>query len=132
MNVRESGHGRYTTGYYWFPPFIIIGKLCSRFSLEYFHSSSERILAIRAPQGRSIFHPVAATGNNALLDIPLANGADVSVRDEDGEIPLHIALSKGKEAMAVKLIDADNRLLIEADLLLVEVRNAERERETSR
>lgn len=66
------------------------------------------------------------------MDIPLANGADVSVRDEDGEIPLHIALSKGKEAMAVKLIDADNRLLIEADLLLVEVRNAERERETSR
>jgi ankyrin repeat protein len=85
---------------------VCITRLRSQFILAYFDANSEKLLATRAAKGRSILHYVAAAGNRALLNILLANGADVSVRNQNGETPLHTALEKGKEEMAVKLIDA--------------------------
>jgi ankyrin repeat protein len=85
---------------------ISIARLRSKFILAYFDANSEKLLDARAAKGRSILHHVAAAGNRALLNILLAKSADVSVRNHNGETPLHTALEKGKEAIAVKLIDA--------------------------
>lgn len=85
---------------------VSIARLRSQFILAYFDANSEKLLAARAAKGRSILHYVAAAGNRALMNILLIKGADVSVRNQNGETPLHIALEKGKEAMAMELIDA--------------------------
>ncbi|KAI7967961.1 hypothetical protein EIK77_000702 [Talaromyces pinophilus] len=85
---------------------INIARLRSQFILAYFGANSEKLLAAQAAKGRSILHYVAAAGNNALMNILLEKGTNISVRNHNGETPLHTALEKGKEAMAVKLIDA--------------------------
>ncbi|GFF26584.1 hypothetical protein IFM61606_09778 [Aspergillus udagawae] len=85
---------------------VSIARLRSQFILAYFGSNSEKLLAVQAAKGRSILHYVAAAGNRALMNILLEKGANVSVRNQNGETPLHTALEKGKEAMAVELIDA--------------------------
>lgn len=93
---------------------ISIARLRSQFILAYFDANSEKLLAARAAKGRSILHYVAAAGNRPLLNILLAKGADISVRNQNGETPLHTALENGKEAMAVKLIDAGADILSSA------------------
>ncbi|OKP02384.1 hypothetical protein PENSUB_7148 [Penicillium subrubescens] len=85
---------------------VRIARLRSQFILAYFDANSEKLLAARTTKGRSILHFVAAAGNIALLNILLVKGADVSLKDQNDETPLHMALEKGKEAMAAKLIDA--------------------------
>ncbi|KAJ5359547.1 uncharacterized protein N7496_011960 [Penicillium cataractarum] len=85
---------------------VSIAKLQSQLILDYFDARSDKLLAVRAARGQSILHYIAAAGNEALLNILLAKGADVSPRDQNGETPLHTALAKGKEAIAAKLIDA--------------------------
>ncbi|PKX88636.1 ankyrin [Aspergillus novofumigatus IBT 16806] len=85
---------------------VSIARLRSQFILAYFSSNSEKLLAVQAAKGRSILHYVAAAGNRALMNILLEKGANVSVSNQNGETPLHTALEKGKEAMAVELIDA--------------------------
>lgn len=90
---------------------VSIAGLRSQFILAFFDANSEKLLAVRAAKGQSILHYVAAAGNSALLNILLAKGADVSVRNRNGETPLHTALENGKEAIAVKLIDAGADIL---------------------
>jgi ankyrin repeat protein len=91
-----------------------IARLRSQFILAYFDTNSEKLLAASGAKGWSILHYVAAAGNTALTNILLENGANVSVRNADGETPLHTALKKGKEAIAARLIDAGADILCPA------------------
>ncbi|CEO60550.1 hypothetical protein PMG11_05173 [Penicillium brasilianum] len=92
-----------------------IARLRSQFILAYFDTNSEKLLAASDAKGWSILHHVAAAGNTALMNVLLKNGANVSVRNFDGETPLHTALDKGKEAIAARLMDAGADILSPAN-----------------
>lgn len=92
-----------------------IARLRSQFMLAYFDTHSEKLLAASDAKGWSILHHVAAAGNTALMNVLLKNGANVSVRNFDGETPLHTALDKGKEAIAARLMDAGADILSPAN-----------------
>ncbi|KAL4871330.1 ankyrin repeat-containing domain protein [Aspergillus spectabilis] len=83
-----------------------IRNLCSPFALDYVTAKSEKLFKGRGAGGWRFLHYVAAWGNEVLLQTCLEQGADISVRCKKGNTPLHVALKKGRNAMALLLLDA--------------------------
>jgi ankyrin repeat protein len=88
-----------------------IPQLQSQFIADYFGKRADKLLATRRYNGRHILHELSQHGNTYLLDILLAKGVDVSVRDYDGLTPLHVALRENQEGTATKLINAGADIL---------------------
>ncbi|EAW19306.1 uncharacterized protein NFIA_092670 [Aspergillus fischeri NRRL 181] len=91
-----------------------IAKLKSDFVLNYVAANSSKLLRYRAPNGRSVLHYIAAAGNEVLLAVFLKLGANISVRCDQGETALHVALEKGQDAIAVQLLEAGADVLTPA------------------
>ncbi|KAL3451868.1 ankyrin repeat-containing domain protein [Aspergillus insuetus] len=88
-----------------------ISQFESHFIADYFDKRADRLLATRRYNGRNILHELSQYGNIYLLDILLAKGVDVSVKDYNGLTPLHEALRENQEGTATRLIDAGADLL---------------------
>ncbi|KAL3484487.1 ankyrin [Aspergillus germanicus] len=86
-------------------------QLESHFIADYFDKRADRLLTTRRYNGRNILHELSQYGNIYLLDILLAKGVDVSVKDYDGLTPLHEALRENQEGTATRLIDAGADIL---------------------
>jgi ankyrin repeat protein len=48
-------------------------------------------------------HSAAANGNEALVELLLAEGADPEARTDDGKTPLDLAAERGHEVVATLL-----------------------------
>ncbi|KAL3455222.1 ankyrin [Aspergillus heterothallicus] len=98
-------------------PAQYLSRSHSRFISDYFHKRAERLLATQRfsdGRGKTILHHLGQSGNRYLLDILLAKGADISVRDHDGLTPFHEALCEGKEDFASRLMDVGADILTPA------------------
>jgi hypothetical protein len=69
-----------------------IPQLESQFIADYFDKRVDGLSATRRENGQHILHELSQHGNTYLLDILLAKGVDVSMKDYDGLTPLHEAL----------------------------------------
>ncbi|KAL2851534.1 ankyrin repeat-containing domain protein [Aspergillus pseudoustus] len=89
----------------------------SRFIGDYFRKRAERLLGTQrynGTRGESILHHLSREGNSFLLDVLLAKGADISVRDNDGLTPFHVALEEDREDIATHLMGAGADILTPA------------------
>jgi ankyrin repeat protein len=66
----------------------------------FFSSLALHSIGIAAP-----IHEAAVNGDVELLEILIANGADVDVRDVNGYTPLHLAIHEGNTEVAKVLIN---------------------------
>jgi ankyrin repeat protein len=63
------------------------------------------VFALPSPGMATPIHDAASEGEVELVEILIANGADVDARDVNGYTPLHIAIQEGYTDVAEVLID---------------------------
>jgi ankyrin repeat protein len=63
------------------------------------------VFAVHSPGGASPIHDAVLNGEVELVEILIANGADVDERDVHGYTPLHLAIQQGNTDAAKVLIN---------------------------
>lgn len=68
--------------------------------------SSRRKIRIGGENGQSLLHSSILAERDNLFKLLLEHDADVNLQDNDGNIPLHLAIRKSKETYFFLLIDS--------------------------